>query len=242
MDQLLVALDVDSSADARALADRLRGAVGGFKIGSRLFTGEGPSLATELAARGDRVFLDLKFHDIPSTVAGAVRAATRLGVWMVNVHASGGADMMRAARDAAAEEAAKLSRPAPLVIAVTMLTSLSDAAVSEVGFGAGAASQVERLARLAQASGLDGVVASPQEIEIIRRRCGSAFAIVTPGIRDAETDGTPRRDDQTRTMTAADAIAAGATYLVVGRPIIAAADPRAAAERIARACGPLRAS
>ncbi len=237
MDQLLVALDVDTAAQARALADRLRGVVGGFKIGSRLFTSEGPALATELAARGDRVFLDLKFHDIPTTVAGAVRAATRLGVWMVNVHASGGGDMMRAAREAAAEEAARRSSRPPLVIAVTMLTSLSEAALPELGVTAGIADQVERLARLAQASGLDGVVASPQEIEIIRRRCGSSFAIVTPGIRDAGG-----HDDQRRTMTAADAIAAGATYLVVGRPIVAAPDPREAADRIAHACGATRAT
>ena len=237
MDQLLVALDVDTAAQARTLADRLRGVVGGFKIGSRLFTSEGPALATELAARGDRVFLDLKFHDIPTTVAGAVRAATRLGVWMVNVHASGGGDMMRAAREAAAEEAERQSSRPPLVIAVTMLTSLSEAALTEIGMTAAMADQVERLARLAQASGLDGVVASPHEIEVIRRRCGSSFAIVTPGIRD-----TASHDDQSRTMTAADAIAAGATYLVVGRPIVAAADPRAAAERIARTCGATRAT
>src|SRR5262245_61267335 len=245
MDQLLVALDVDTAADARALADRLRGVVGGFKIGKRLFTSEGPALATELAARGDRVFLDLKFHDIPSTVAGAVRAATRLGVWMVNVHASGGSDMMRAARAGADEEAARLSRPAPLVIAVTVLTSLNDSALAEIGVNASAADQVERLARLTQAAGLDGVVASPQEIETVRRRCGSTFVIVTPGIRDGASGagaGAGAQDDQNRTMTAADAIAAGSTYLVVGRPIIAAPDPRAAAERIARACGALRAT
>jgi orotidine-5'-phosphate decarboxylase len=122
MDQLLVALDVDTSTQARALADQLRGVDGGLKIGSRLFTSEGPALVAELATRGDRVFLDLKFHDIPTTVAGAVRAATRLGVWMVNVHASGGGDMMRAAREAASEEAVRRSSPPPLVIAVTMLT------------------------------------------------------------------------------------------------------------------------
>jgi orotidine-5'-phosphate decarboxylase len=232
MDQLLIALDVDTAAEARALADRLRGAVGGFKIGSRLFTSEGPALVEELAARGDRVFLDLKFHDIPNTVAGAVQAATRLGVWMVNVHASGGAVMMRAAREAADHEAANRSRPAPLVIAVTMLTSLDQQALTDIGVHASVADQVGRLAALAESSGLDGVVASPREIETIRRRCGRAFAIVTPGIRGAADE----RGDQLRTLSAADAIAAGASYLVVGRPVIAARDPRAAAERIAAEC------
>ena len=233
MEQLLVALDVDTVAEARALADRLRGAVGGFKIGSRLFTREGPAFVEELASRGDRVFLDLKFHDIPNTVAGAIAAATRLGVWMVNVHASGGSRMMRAAREAAADEAARRSVPAPLVIAVTMLTSLDQAALSEIGLTAAIAEQVERLAALAEAAGLDGVVASPQEIAIIRRRRGARFHIVTPGIRG----GGDAKGDQSRTLSAADALAAGASYLVVGRPIIAAADPRAAAERLAAECG-----
>jgi orotidine-5'-phosphate decarboxylase len=238
MDQLLVALDVDTVREARALADRLRGVAGGFKIGSRLFTTEGPAIVEELAGRGDRVFLDLKFHDIPNTVAGAVAAATRLGVWMVNVHASGGSVMMHAARDAAHDEAARASRPAPLVIAVTMLTSLDQQALADIGMNEGMAAQVGRLAALTEASGLDGVVASPQEIDIIRRRCGRQFAIVTPGIRGA----TDVKGDQSRTMSAPEALAAGATYLVVGRPIIAAKDPRAAAERIAADCGAASAS
>ncbi|SRR6266446_2920060 len=231
MEQLLVALDVDTAAEARALAEQLGGAVGGFKIGSRLFTSAGPALVEELASR-DRVFLDLKFHDIPNTVAGAVAAATRLGVWMLNVHASGGLAMMRAARAAAVEEAARRSRPAPLVIAVTMLTSLDQQALIEIGLQASVADQVGRLAALTESAGLDGVVASPQEIEIIRRRCGQGFAIVTPGIRGAADE----HGDQSRTATAVDALAAGATYLVVGRPIIAAADPRAAAEKIVAEC------
>ena len=232
MDQLLVALDVDTVAQARALAGRLRCVVGGFKIGSRLFTSEGPAFVEELAARGDRVFLDLKFHDIPNTVAGAVAAATRLGVWMLNVHASGGATMMRAARAAADEEAARRSRPAPLVIAVTMLTSFDQPALAEIGLQASVADQVGRLAALTEACGLDGVVASAHEIDIIRRRCHGSFAVVTPGIRGSSD----QRGDQSRTMSAAEALTAGATYLVVGRPIVEAADPRAAAERLAAEC------
>jgi orotidine-5'-phosphate decarboxylase len=232
MDQLIAALDVDSASEARALADRLRGAVGAFKIGTRLFTTAGPGVVEELAARGDRVFLDLKYHDIPNTVAGAIAAATRLGVWMVNVHASGGSAMMRAARDAARDEAARRSRPAPLVIAVTMLTSLDHQALAEIGMQGSMAAQVGRLAALAESSGLDGVVASPQEIDLIRRRCARTFAIVTPGIRSVGD----RKGDQSRTLSAAEALSAGATYLVVGRPIITAADPRAAAERIAAEC------
>ena len=228
MDQLLIALDVESAAKAVALADSLRGIAGGFKIGSRLFTSEGPSIVRALVDKGDRVFLDLKFHDIPNTVGQAVAAAASLGVWMVNVHASGGTHMMQAARDAAKETAARAGAKPPLVIAVTVLTSMSDAALAEIGCAGTVMEQVLRLAALAQAAGLDGVVASPQETATIRERCGRDFAIVTPGIRGSAAG----KDDQQRTMSAGDAIAAGASYIVVGRPIIAAADPRAAAEEL----------
>jgi orotidine-5'-phosphate decarboxylase len=232
MDQLLVALDVDTAAEARALADSLRGTVGGFKIGNRLFTAEGPAIVHELVARGDRVFLDLKFHDIPHTVAGAVAAATRLGAWMVNVHATGGLAMMRAAKAAAEEEAARGSRRRPLVIAVTVLTSLAEEDLRQVGGGFAIPDQVSRLAALAQSAGLDGVVASPQEIAIVRRQCGASFTIVTPGIRGHDD----AKGDQSRTSTAPAALEAGANYLVVGRPITAARDPRAAADRLAADC------
>jgi orotidine-5'-phosphate decarboxylase len=232
MDQLLVALDVDTASAARALADSLRDVVGGFKVGSRLFTSHGPSIVEELVSRGDRIFLDLKFHDIPNTVAGAVGAATRLGVWMVNVHAWGGMDMMRAAREAAHAEAARRSRQPPIVIAVTVLTSLGEAVLPEIGIHDRLDDQVVRLAALARSAGLDGVVAAAREIPLIRRRCGKSFAIVTPGIRGAGDD----KGDQARTLSAPEALAAGANYLVVGRPIIAAPDPRAAAERIVTEC------
>jgi len=236
VDQLLVALDVQDGTEALALADNLRDIVGGFKIGNRLFTAEGPDIVRTLSSNGGRVFLDLKFHDIPNTVATAVAAATSLGVWMVNVHASGGTRMMQAARDAALETAARERRQPPLVVAVTVLTSMNAAMLDETGVHAPVLDQVLRLADLAQAAGLDGVVASPQETALIRKRCGPDFAIVTPGIRGgAATSG--KRDDQERTLGPAEAIAAGASYLVVGRPITAAANARKAAEEIARAVG-----
>jgi len=229
VDQLLVALDLDTADEALRMAERLRGSVGGFKVNVHLYTAEGPSLVRQLVERGDRVFLDLKYHDIPNTVANAVAAAARQGVWMLNVHAAGGRAMMDAAR-AAADDAAQGQAERPLVIAVTVLTSLDRDALAETGCGGGELDRhVERLALLAQDAGLDGVVASPRETPRLRERCGPDFLIVTPGIRT----GTVAGDDQSRTSTPAGALAAGASYLVVGRPILRARDPRGAAEAIA---------
>jgi orotidine-5'-phosphate decarboxylase len=229
--QLLVALDVDSGTRALELAATLRDVVDGVKIGSRLFTLEGPALVRRLTDQGTRVFLDLKFHDIPNTVAQAVEAAVTTGAWMVNVHASGGVPMMKAAATAATEAAVRAGQSRPLVIAVTVLTSMDEHTLRSGGIERSLLDQVLVLARMAQEAGLDGVVASPQETAAIRSACGPAFAIVTPGIRGASA-GTDK-NDQARTMGPADAVRAGASYLVVGRPIIAAADPRAAAQNIA---------
>lgn len=230
MGQLLVALDVESGSRALELAASLRGIVDGVKVGSRLFTLEGPALVRRLADEGTRVFLDLKFHDIPNTVAQAVEAAVITGAWMMNVHASGGIPMMEAAARAAAEAAARSSRPRPLVIAVTVLTSMDEETLRAGGVERPLFDQVVALARMAQQAGLDGVVASPQETAAIRAACGPTFAIVTPGIRGASAGA--EKNDQTRTMGPAEAVKAGASYLVVGRPIIAAADPRQAAQGI----------
>jgi orotidine-5'-phosphate decarboxylase len=230
VNRILVALDVDSAAKALALADTLRGSVAGYKIGKQLFTAEGPGVVRALTSRGDRVFLDLKFHDIPNTVAGAISSAIATGAWMVNVHASGGSAMMRAAAEAARTAAAKTGAERPLVIGVTVLTSMDEAALGEVGTSRPVMEQVVHLATLAERAGLDGVVASPLEIAAIRKACGPQFVIVTPGIRPAGQAG---KDDQARTLTPREAVAAGATYLVIGRPITGASDPRAVAEAIA---------
>jgi len=232
VDKLLVALDVDSAERAMQLADALKGIAGGVKVGSRLFTLEGPTLVRRLVDAGHRVFLDLKFHDIPNTVAQAVESAVRTGAWMINVHASGGAPMMQAAAKAAREAAARVGGAQPLVIAVTVLTSMDAATLADAGVSRPLAEQVLALARLTQHAGLDGVVASPQETADIRRACGPDFTIVTPGIRGASAGA--QKDDQARTMGPAEAVKAGASYVVVGRPIIAAPDPRAAADAIAR--------
>ena len=227
-DRLLVALDVESLRDAEALLGRLDGIVTGCKIGSELFTAAGPTAVETARKRGFRVFLDLKFHDIPNTVAGAVREATRLGVLMLDVHASGGVAMMRAAAEAATKAAQDFAVPRPLVLGVTVLTSLDRRALQrEVGVTSSVDAHVLHLADRAREAGLDGCVASPQEIRLLRRALGPRWVIVTPGIRPAE-----RVDDQKRVATPADAIRAGADAIVVGRPITAVPDPRAAAAAI----------
>jgi orotidine-5'-phosphate decarboxylase len=209
----------------------LRGLAGGFKIGNRLFTSDGPALVRRIVDAGSRVFLDLKYHDIPNTVEQAVEAAVATGAWMINVHSSGGSAMMAAAARAARDTSAKLGRPAPLMIGVTVLTSMDQGALRAIGVERPLLEQVIALARLTQEAGLQGVVASAQETPEIRAACGPDFQIVTPGIRGASA-GT-QRNDQSRTMGPAEAIRAGASYIVVGRPIIAAPDPRAAAAAIA---------
>ena len=221
--RVIVALDVSDAASAAALCDKLSPRLCRVKIGKELFTAAGPALLDTLMKRGFGIFLDLKFHDIPNTVAQACKAAARLGVWMLDVHALGGREMMQAARDAL--EAAS---PRPKLVAITVLTSLSGADLREVGISGEPAQAALRLARLASGAGLDGVVCSAQEAAAVGQACGETFLRVTPGIRLAESGG----DDQKRVMTPRSAIQAGANYLVVGRPVTRAPDPRAALERI----------
>ena len=224
-ESLIVALDVPSAEVALRLVNDLHGAVGGFKVGLELFTAAGPRLVQQLVERGERVFLDLKLHDIPSTVRSAAREAARLGVFMFDVHASGGRKMMEAAREGSLESE-RTERP--LVLGVTILTSLAGADIAEIGWTGEPEAAVWRLAGLAQQSGLDGVVASARESKVIRAACGGSFVIVTPGIRPAGVGA----QDQARAATPADAIEAGADFLVVGRPITQAPDPAAAASAI----------
>ncbi len=225
---ILVALDVPTADAALKLARDLAGLVGGFKIGSELFTSAGPSVVETIRKTGAAVFLDLKFHDIPNTVAKAVGAATRLGVQMLTVHTAGGLEMMRAAEDAAQETASRSGLSAPLVLGVTVLTSLDSRALGEVGVEANVGKQVERLAGLAVRAGLRGLVCSPLEIVALRQVLPQEVQLVTPGIRT----GSEKADDQRRTLTPREAMEAGATWLVVGRPIYAAQRPQAAAESI----------
>jgi len=228
-DRLIVALDVESTGDAERALAQLGGVTRRYKIGTQLFTASGPAAVEAVTRRGGEVFLDLKFHDIPNTVAAAARAAARLGVFMFNVHAAGGLAMMRAAAAAAADEAGRLRIRRPLVTAVTVLTSLDRAALQrELGVASAVEGHVLHLSRLAREAGLDGSVASPQEIRVIRTGLGPDWVIVTPGVR---TRGGPP-DDQQRVATPAAAAQAGANYLVVGRPILGASDPAAAARAI----------
>jgi orotidine-5'-phosphate decarboxylase len=223
-DRILCALDTADLGVALDLAEALAGTVGGLKVGKELFTAHGPEAVARIRDAGHQVFLDLKFHDIPATVAGAVRAAAGLGCFVLTVHASGGPEMLRAAAEAAAAAA-----PPPLVVGVTVLTSLDDGDLAAVGQSSPVADQVLRLARLARSCGLGGVVCSPHEIAALRAELGADFRLIVPGVRP-EWAGT---DDQKRVMTPAEAVAAGADYLVIGRPITRAADPAEAARRIA---------
>ena len=228
-DRLIVALDVESCGQAAALLDRLQGVVSRYKIGSQLFTASGPAAVDLVQKRGGSVFLDLKFHDIPATVAGAVREATRLGVGMLNVHAAGGSPMLRAAAAAAGQAARDFNLPRPLCLAVTVLTSLDRAALhQELNVPLSVEGQVLHLAGLAKAAGLDGSVCSPQEIRAIRNAFGREWVIVTPGVRPARSG----HDDQARVATPEAALRAGADFLVIGRPITQAPDPAAAAATI----------
>lgn len=227
--KLIVALDVDTATEARRIVSQLRGIVGMFKIGSQLYTAAGPDLVREIVAMDEQVFLDLKFHDIPNTVAAAGVEATRLGVTIFNVHAVGGSEMMRRTADAvtAAAESEGLSKPA--IIAVTILTSSNDETLREIGLAGGPEEAVKRLALLTESSGLNGVVASPREILTIRVMVQSSdFLVVTPGIRPVGAD----YNDQKRVTTPADAIRAGADYVVVGRPVLKSDDIVGAAQTI----------
>ncbi len=226
-EKIIIALDAGTKEEALALAGQLEEARI-FKVGLELFTAEGPALLEELARRGKKCFLDLKYHDIPNTVAGATRSAVRHGVAMLTLHVSGGGEMMRRAAEAAADEAAKVGQAKPLLLGVTVLTSLGDGNLLDIGCPSPVGDQVLRLASLAKAAGLDGVVSSPQEIEIIKRQLGKDFLVVTPGIRPAWAAA----HDQKRVLTPAETVRLGADYLVIGRPVTAAPSPREALRRV----------
>jgi len=225
---IIVALDVSAVERALELAELLAPVVGAFKIGSELFTSGGPEVVRRLRALGASVFLDLKFHDIPNTVAKAVAAATRLDVQMLTIHISGGMEMILAAEDAAQETARACGRTAPLVLGVTVLTSLGSLQLSQLGFESDVARQVERLSALAVQAGMRGLVCSPLEIAGLRQLLPVHVQLITPGIRS----GAEQADDQKRTLSPVEALAAGADWLVIGRPIYMAPDPRAATESI----------
>jgi orotidine-5'-phosphate decarboxylase len=225
---IIAALDVPNAEAALKLASQIAPVVGAFKIGGELFTGAGPDIVRRVRNTGAAVFLDLKFHDIPNTVARAVASATRLDVQMLTIHTSGGLEMMRAAEKSAQDTAKLLGLPSPLVLGITVLTSLDNAALGEIGIQPDTARQVERLANLAVKAGLRGLVCSPLEIAALRKILPASIQLVTPGIRT----GAEKADDQKRTLTPREALQAGANWLVIGRPIYAAENPRAAAEKI----------
>jgi orotidine-5'-phosphate decarboxylase len=227
---IIAALDVPTPEQALKLADQIAPAVGAFKIGSELFTAAGPDIVKKIRATGAAVFLDLKFHDIPNTVAKAVASAVRLDVQMLTIHTSGGGEMMRAAEKSAQDTAKSIGLPVPLVLGVTVLTSFNNETLAEIGGEANTEKQVLRLAQLAVKSGLRGLVCSPLEIVALRKILPAHIQLVTPGIRGGA--GTLPADDQKRTLTPREAIQAGANWLVIGRPIYAAENPRAAAEKI----------
>ncbi|HZS08269.1 MAG TPA: orotidine-5'-phosphate decarboxylase [Blastocatellia bacterium] len=231
---VVVALDVDSPGQAIALVEKLRGLAGMFKVGKQLFTAAGPDIVRRITGMGEEVFLDLKFHDIPNTVAGAAVEAARLGVKIFNLHALGGSAMMRASVEAVDAVASREGLRRPLILGVTVLTSHDQQSLHEIGIDSLVEDQVVRLARLCEASGINGVVASPREISPLRQTITSSnFVILVPGVRPAGA----ALNDQSRVMTPADAIRAGADYLVIGRPITAAPDPVEAAEKILKEIG-----
>jgi orotidine-5'-phosphate decarboxylase len=228
MDKIIIALDVEELDGALKLVGLLKDHVGAFKIGKQLFTRYGPEAVRMIHERGGKVFLDLKFHDIPTTVAKASREVTRLGVFMFNIHAMGGFDMMRQAVNAVHEMAFSLNCERPKVLAVTVLTSLGPEDLQRIGISADVEELVIRFARLGKDAGVDGVVASPREIGAIKKEYGSDFLVVTPGIRPMSSEG----HDQKRTMTPGEAIQTGADYIVVGRPVTQAPDPLAVVKSI----------
>ena len=225
---IIVALDVPTAEQAIALAQQVAPVVGAFKIGSELFTAAGPDIVRKIRATGASVFLDLKFHDIPNTVAKAIASATRLDVQMITVHTSGGLAMMQAAEESAQKTAAQAGLNAPLILGVTVLTSMESSDLEGVGVSAGVGHQVERLAQLAARAGLRGLVCSPLEVAGLKQILPTHMQFVTPGIRT----GDDAAGDQKRTLSAKEAMTAGSTWLVIGRPIYAAPNPRAAAEKI----------
>ncbi len=228
-EKIILALDVPNSIQAIQWVDKLKNLISFYKVGKQLFTAEGPDVVKDIKARGCKVFLDLKFHDIPNTVAAASVEAARIGADIINVHALGGYDMMSGAAEAVEAEADRMGIKKPLLIAVTILTSMAQENLAETGILNRLSDEVRALAELAKRAGMDGVVASPQEIGLVREECGDDFIVVTPGVRPSFAS----KDDQKRIMTPLEAVKAGADYLVIGRPVTKAENPETAVKMIA---------